>query len=405
MSRARVPLLLAVLLWPAMVSAQTVSGVPDPETVNIRFGPLWLKPTLALTNAGVDTNIFNVAESDGPEKDFTLTLTPAANVWLRFGPSWFSGSVREDLIWYKKFSSERSANTTYSLGWTLPLSRTTFSVGGNWVDTRERPGFEIDARANRSDQVLTGAVEVRALSRTLIGARVARRDVDFDEGEEFLGRNLHDELNRSETTAALTLRHELTALTSVTFDLSRQQDRFDAAPLRDADSTQTTVGLLFQPDALISGTARLGFRKFSPLDASVPDYNGTTAAVNVSYVARGSTRIGLQANRDVQFSFDVNQPYYLLTGFSASIAQQVYGPVDVEGRVVRERLSYRERSGALVEVADRVDRVFNYGAGVGYHVGEELRVAFNVDRQKRTSPVDGRNFRGLRYGTAVTMGF
>ena len=406
MRRAGMVFLSAVvLMWASSASAQSAPGVPDPEAVRIRLGPLWLKPTLALTNAGVDTNIFNVAESEGPEKDFTLTLSPSTDLWLRFGPSWFSGSVREDLIWFKKFSSERAANTSLALGWTLPLSRTTFSAGANWVNTRERPGFEIDARADRDERGLNGAIELRMLSRTLIGARIAHRRINFDDDQDFLGRSLHDELNRTETAETVTLRHELTALTSVTLDVSRQQDRFESSPLRDADSTQTMIGLLFQPDALISGSARLGFRSFSPLAADVPEYRGTTAAVNVAYVARGSTRIGFQANRDVQFSFDVDQPYYLLTGLSTSIAQQVYGPVDVEGRLVRQRLSYRVREGVAVEVVDRVDRVLNYGTGVGYHVGEGLRVAFNVDHQKRSSAVDGRNFSGWRYGTAVTAGF
>jgi hypothetical protein len=373
--------------------------------VHLRLGPLWIKPTLALTDAGIDTNVFNNAESDTPQEDFTLTFTPAARLWMGVGPTWFSGGITEDLVWYKKFSDERSANTSYSLGWMVPLSRMTLTVGGNWTATRERPGFEIDARAARSEHAYTAGIELRAFSRTFIGAQAARRMVDFDEDAVFLGTNLRDELNRAQTAASATLRHELTPLTSLTFDASRVQDRFEFATLRYADSTQVAVGLVFAPDALISGSAKLGYRDFRPVQSDLPEFRGSTVAVNLSYVARSSTKFVLQAARDVQFSYDENQPYYLLTGATASLLQQIFGPVDVEGRILRQRLSYRDRSGVSVEVPDRVDRVSGVGVGVGYRVREDLRVAFNFDWQERASEVESRSYDRLRYGTAVTYGF
>jgi hypothetical protein len=73
--------------------------------------------------------------------------------------------------------------------------------------------------------------------------------------------------------------------------------------------------------------------------------------------------------------------------------------------MLRQRLSYRDRAGAVVEVSDRVDHVRFYGVGVGYHLAEDLRVAFNVDRHARSSEVAGRSYRGLRYGTAISYGF
>ena len=41
---------------------------------------------MALSNAGTDTNVFN--EATDPKKDFTVTVTPATDLWLRLGPSW-----------------------------------------------------------------------------------------------------------------------------------------------------------------------------------------------------------------------------------------------------------------------------------------------------------------------------
>lgn len=377
---------------------------PDLTAMRVRLGPLYLNPALALTNTGVDTNVFNAADTDAPQSDFTMTVTPSTDLWLRMGRTWINGTLREDIFWYKKFASERSVGNTYRVAWLVPLTRVAFNVGAGWINTRERPGFEIDARSRRLEREFTGAGEIRALSKTLFGVRGARRNVEFDKDAVFLGTNLHDELTRTSAAAAITIRHELTPLTTISVEMGREQDRFDFSPLRDSNSQRIDVGLNFDPFALISGTARVGFRNFDPVAGDLPGYTGTTAAVDLAYVALGFTRLAVQATRDVQYSFDIDQPYYLQTGISGSLAQQIYGPVDVEGRVGTARLAYRTREGAQVAVSDRVDHVRTYGGGLGYRMGRDLRIGFNVDQQHRSSEIDRRQYDGLRYGIAVTYG-
>jgi hypothetical protein len=41
---------------------------------------------------------------------------------------------------------------------------------------------------------------------------------------------------------------------------------------------------------------------------------------------------------------------------------------------------------------------------VGYRIGNDLRIGFNIDRQQRKSDVPLRPYEGLRYGFAVTYG-
>jgi hypothetical protein len=396
--------------WPAIVIllyATTAHGQiprePDPNSIRVRIGPLWLNPTLSLTNAGIDTNVFNEAEPDQPKRDFSLTVSPQTDVWLRMGRTWVMGNIKEDIVWYDKYASERSANTGYAVNWLVPLTRLSFIVGGNALRTNERPGFEIDARADRKERGVNGAFEIRALSRTLFGARAELRKFEFAEDAVFLGTNLHDELSRTVTATSLTVRHELTPLTSLTFDVGRQQERFDSSPLRDTDSTQVNVGVRFEASALINGSAQVGFRDYSPRSSDLPRYTGSIASVNLSYVALGSTRLGVVIGRDIQHSFDFNQPYYLQTGITASIGQQIYGPLDVQGRLGSQRLAYRDRAESVV-VPDRQDTVRSYGAGIGYRLGRDLRLGFNVDHQKRESLVDERRYDGLRYGMAVSFG-
>jgi hypothetical protein len=389
---------------PTGASAQLPPSEPDPSNVSVRIGPLYLNPTISLTNLGIDTNVFNEAVHENPKRDFTFTVEPRADLWLRIGPTWLAGQIGEQVIWYQKYSTERSSNTRYQLGWRVPLNRLTFQVEGSRIHTHERPGFEIDARAERVERGIGGAAEVRLLARTFLGVRARRSFTDFADDAAFEGESLDTELNRTSTELALTARNQLTPLTSLNLAVSRGQDRFQSSPLRDSDSTGVNGGLQFDRSALLQGGATFGYRRFRPRDPSVPDFAGTTIGVDLSYVLLGSTRFNVQVTRDVAYSFDVKQPYYLQTGLATSIAQQIFGPVDVVGRYGAQRLSYRDRVGALVEAADRVDSVRSFGFGFGYHLGRDLRIGVNVDRSRRLSPVENRQYQGFKFGTAVTYG-
>jgi Putative beta-barrel porin 2 len=384
--------------------AQSPEGGPDPAKVRVRIGPLWMNPTVSLTNFGIDQNVFNEPDSASPKQDLTLTATPNTDVWIRVGPSWVDGSVKEELVWYQTYATERAANSMYRIGWKLPLNRLAFDVGGSYANVRDRPGFEIDARSLRIETTVNGSVEVRTLSKTFFGARAERLRTNFDKDAVFLTSNLHTELNHVTTNTGFFVRHQLTPLTSVMVTASRIQDRFDFSSLRDSDSNIGAVSLTFDPFALIKGSLTVGYRDFRPSAAGLADFRGLTTAVNLSYTATEMTKFSVKANRDIEYSFDTDQPYYLLTGVEGSIAQQVFGPVDVAGRLGFQSLAYRDRAGAVVTVADRVDRVRTYGVGVGYHLSRDLRVGVNVDRSQRDSDVAHRQYAGLRIGTAVTYG-
>ena len=81
-------------------------------------------------------------------------------------------------------------------------------------------------------------------------------------------------------------------------------------------------------------------------------------------------------------------------GVTGSISQQIFGPVDVVGRIGAQRLEYRVRTDAPVD-PNRVDHVTTYGGGVGYHMGSDLRVGFNVDQYRRRSEIESNEVQRL----------
>jgi hypothetical protein len=248
------------------------------------------------------------------------------------------------------------------------------------------------------------AAEVRALSRTFFGVQASRRRVDFDGEANLTDLLLRQELNRVSTSVAVDARHELTPLTSISIDAGRVLDRFEFEPRRDADSTTAGVQVTLDPSALIHGTARIGYRNFEPNTPTVPSYRGGTMAVDLSYVLLGSTKFSIQVGRDVQYSFDINQPYYLQNGLAASVQQQIFGPVDVMAGFGLYSLAYRDRSGALVLYPNRTDHYRTFDVGVGYHMSPDLRVGVRLEKQWRDTQVTFQQFEGFRFGVTVNYG-
>ena len=213
------------------------------------------------------------------------------------------------------------------------------------------------------------------------------------------------QLNRTTTGYGLSLRHELTPLTSISLTAGRSEDQFEFSPLRNSTSDNISGNVTFDKFALIRGGATLGYTDFHPEAPGLADYQGLTGSVNLSYTLLGSTRFGFEFGRDVQYSYDVNQPYYLQTRLAGSIAQQIFGPLDVVVRGSIATLAYRDRAGADVTVSNRVDDVSSYGGGIGYHLGRDTRLGFNVDQSNRTSDVSNRQYKNLTFGSSVTYGF
>jgi hypothetical protein len=394
----KVALIVALVLAPAVARSQDTAG--PPQNVRMRIGPLFVNPTLALSNAGKDTNVFNDAKD--PKEDFTVTISPGTDLWLRFGPTWLSSNIREDLIWFNRYASERSANNSYSLKWVAPLNRLTVSPEWVHTNTRSRPSYEIDARAERTETSYRIQLDYRLFTKTFLGGEASQGKTDFADGTVFLGADLRTELNVTTTSEALTLRHLLTPLTSVTVQGELTNDRFEFDHLRDSQSRSVTGSIKFDPAALLKGSASFGYLDFTPTSPDVPAYRGSTFVVNLSYVLLGVMQAGVTATRDTHYSFDINQPYYLQTGFTGAVSQQLFGPVDVTVRGLLQRLEYRDRTGAVVAVANRVDHAIGYGGGLGYHVGKDMRVGVNADYSTRESAVDFRRYQGWTYGVAIT---
>lgn len=384
-----------------VVGAQTLP--PDPvEVGSVQVGPVALNPRFEVLNLGVDSNIFN--EEEGPKEDFTATLRPGLDGGIRVGRTRFTYRAHVDIVYFQQYTNERALNRSAQGRAELRLARIVPYVSIAGAATRERPNSEIDLRARRDTQSLGAGATVLLLSRTALVLGAERQTVSYDEGQEFGGEDLAIQLNSTREAFEAGFRFALTPLTTLAVVGGRERVRFEFSPERDSESFRIMNRLEFDPTAIITGTAAIGYRRFVPDHPALQAYRGIVAQVEVRYTILERTRVETRFTRDVEYSFDSEQPYYVTTGGIVTVTQQIGGPFDVQVVAGRERLRYQPRTDVVVE-APGLDTTSTIGGGVGYRLGHTARVGANIEFTDRESHRTGRSYDRRRIFGSVTYRF
>ena len=381
---------------PARAQTQTPEAI---ETMPIHFGALGLRPSISITNVGNDSNVFNEAEH--PQEDFTATVVPRLVARVRGGRMTLSYGSAADMVYFKKFTSERSVNANTDIRLDADLGRVQPYASIGWVATKERLNAEIDVRTPRSQRALAGGLRVLMASRTALLVSGRRFTLDFDDGALFKGVDLSRTLNSQADSVDASLQLLLTPLTTFSMTTSLQRDRFEAAPERDSDTLRLLPALQFDPSTLIRGSVAVGYRRFRPLTPALPDYSGLLVQAGLGYTMLARTKFDLDLARDVQYSFEDDEPYYLSTGGRLTVTHQLVGPLDLQAFGGGQTMAYRQ-SGTPTDV--RRDQVRSYGGGAGYRLRNNMRFGVTWETSRRQSALNDRDYVRRRIYASLIYG-
>jgi putative beta-barrel porin BBP2 len=396
-------LCLLACLPPAAVAAQTLPDEAPPST--FQFGPLGLTPRIALKNLGFDSNPLN--QSEGAQRDVTATVVPGLDSLLRVGRGLLSSKTSLEWNYFDKSSTQRSFNFGQEGALALDFYRLMPYIGGGYVQTRQRPNLEIDERVQQYNVSSLAGTAVRVGTRIRIDVEGRRNELEYGEGD-YGSDAIATSLNRRVDVASVATRFNWTPLTTFVVQTEMQHDRFEFSPLRDSNSLTVLPGFELKPSALISGKVAAGFRQFHPLDSAVPDYAGIVAKVDAKYIFRQATEFAFKVERNVDYSIEVEQPYFVITGGTVSVTQIVGEAWYTAARMGLSSLAYREMltARAGVDVAgSRTDRVNSYGGGGGRLLGTDLRIGVDIDYVSRSSTVASHAYEGLKVGGTISYGF
>lgn len=370
------------------------------DTPRVRLGGLAVNPLVSIRNVGVDGNVFNT--TDAPQRDFTATLSPGADLWLRVGRLRARASGRGDFIYFKTFSSERSLDRGVAARFEVPLNRLMpWAEVGSFAG-RQRLGSEIDVRSRRSQHDLGTGIHVRLASKTMVELSARRNALGWDGNAVFLGTSLRDALARTSTSFGVAYRQDLTPLTTVLLEVTSTADRFDSSQYRDTDNVSIMTGFELKPRALVTGSARVGYKKVDVLSGSFASFRGVTANVSTGFVVAGVNRVDVEVARDVAYSFEPLYPYYVVTTTGATVTRRLSGSWDLQANLTLQRLAYTELALFSQALSNRTDRLSSRRAGVGYYLNRSTRLALNLDHVSRSSPMLTRRYNNFRVFSSVT---
>lgn len=369
----------------AMVAAlgPVPSAAQDPEErPTLKIGPLEFRPRLLFSNVGIDNNVFN--EATEPKSDFTATVTPDLEVSMHPGRLRVAYTTGSEFVYFKKYKSERSVSRNFSGRADVDLTYIRPFASISAAHTSARPNSEIDVRARHSPRVYSAGTTVKIASRTSLVFTASRSSEEYAEGE-FRGVDLATVLDSKTTAYETALYIELTPLTTFGVGVLKEEQRFARSPIRDSDSLRVAPTLTISPLGLLTGTVSVGYRRFDGLDPSLPDYTGVIASGTLGILIDERYRIATAFTRDVRYSYEPANPYYIVTGGRATITAQTYGPLDVRLLGGHEKLAYRALAG--VEPAGS-DRQIIYGGGIGCRITGRVRLVIEAEASRRRSDRD-----------------
>jgi hypothetical protein len=377
----------------------------------MRWGAFAFTPTLT-GSFGTDTNVFN--QERDPKRDLTATLKPRLDGQIRLGRAQLTGEAEFAVRHFQQYADQRSFDTTNLVRVGLPFRRFTLYAANAFTRSRQPLGYEIDTRSLHFQNAVTFGGDLLVAGKTTVGVAAHQTHTGFDSGAVFQGAGLRNPLSRVEEGMTMSTRYALTPLTSVVVTVDAQRDRFKFDPLRNSHSLRVMPGLTFKPLALVTGSASVGYRKFVPLQSTVPTYRGMVAAVDLGYTLLGVTRLFVRADRDVAYSYDPTAPYFLQTGATVSVTQHVAQDWDVSAGIGRQGLDYRSLNQSPTGAATspersssrRVDTVATYRVEVARKIGQRTQVSVHVESRRRQSDSPMQHaYRGIQAGTSFNYGF
>lgn len=396
------------VLTPVVCAAQPTTSQPITDVRNEargHIGPFYLTPRVLLKEFGVDSNVFNAAGEQ--QSDFTVTLAPSLEVAVPMARrALFKTTLAPELVWYAQHDSERSVNPHVGVRGEVYLNRITLFGENARLQTRQRPNHEVDVRLRRTEDTATAGVNAAVTPKFSVEVIARRTELGYESGAELDGASLQRTLNRESRGLQLTARHRLTPLTTLATRYEIREDRFEFSHTRDSDSYRVMPGVEFAPQALLKGTAYVGYRKFTPLDGEfLPSFAGLVADLGLSCDVAGSTVVGATYRRDLTYSYSELQPFFVDNTVGMSIRRALGQRFDV--LLSADRHEYRYENALLPELAGlrRIDTTWVYGASVGYRIGRDGRLGFGVTHVQRESTLASRTYENLRFGGSFSYGF
>jgi hypothetical protein len=367
----------------AVGAGPLTSSLPDtePTTGVLNVGPIKLAPGLRVHEIGYDSNVFDESEDQSPKDDYVVAMTPDVSAFARMRLFRISAYGGSELTYYQKYESERSVGYAGRARVDLLLSRVRPFFGYGQTSTRQRPNGEIDVRADRLEEELSGGLAFDLSAHSLVYGSWSRNNTEYENAIED-GVDLSQTLTRERNEYQAGIKTDLTPLLSLQLYGSHHIDVFEFDPQRDSESSSALATFRIASDAVVTGFVTLGYKDMRPSDPQLKPFKGFVGTAAIAYPFLEIGRFTVSAQRNTEYSFDANEAYFVENSAFVSYSHRLFSEVDAQVRGGRSLFDYdaRETTPAHQVTLDVL------AASLGYNLRNRTRIAANYEYARRRSP-------------------
>ncbi len=383
---------LAALFVAGCVPVAGAQQQVDPlDTARVRLGSFGFTPSL-VTTAGYDSN---VTREPGAIGDSEFVTSPQVETWLHLGRFLLNTQSAFEAIGFPHQEPNWTFNHHNGAKLTIEGARFSPTLTFTHRDTYARPtGFEINTRSRRLEDDATAGLQWFATGQLTLSAKARRKRTDWAASAVLEGSQLRETLNRTTSSGDIDANVEVTPLTKITLVAQTTRDRFDFSPQRNSDTQHVMGGLTISSPAMLWGSALVGYSHFSSPASGAADFHGVISAVSLGYNSESKTRVLFAFDRYPNVSYSDRLGYYLLTSYSAAVAQTVFDAWEARVFAGRHLLDYSQAG--LASATQRTMTRTDYGGSLSWKPGPLTRIGVSA------SHIDFRGQWGFR-AMRVTM--
>jgi len=381
----------------------------DLSRARLRLGPIRLIPSLLITNAGYDNNVF--ASSENPVSDWTATVTAGFRFIVPFGSKMFA---RVDALptytWYDKLKDRRFFGGFYNGELFGFFNRLTVALGAINNQTYRNYSSEFDSRVVYKDSIGNGRFELNLTGPFyLVGegsyARIRYEqqgtvppDVEPGSSQD-VTRNNRDE---SQFLAGIRYRRSQTFTTSFAYS-ETHSDFITQGLARNNISRAALIGILFSRQSLFINLTG-GWREGVANQSVYPSYSTGVGGLFLSYFPRYWLEIRGYGRRRIVNSLSVGNPYFFENRLGGGIAVEVMSRFLLRGFGEVGPNNYpRPEPGDNGELVFRRDEANIYGGGLSMHVVRNVVFTGSVTRAVYNSNIAAQDRDYTRFTAFLTF--
>jgi hypothetical protein len=326
----------------------------------LRLGPVRRIPSVAVTNAGYDNNVF--ATTEGPVGDWSFTIVAGLRFILPLGPKmYFRANVLPSYTWYDKVETRRGFGGTYGADLLGFFNHLSFEVGGASNEDFNLYSSEDPTRVLTTTRDAFGAVEVDLAQRFSVFARGEYQTVRYSNEGQLPGFDgtVND---RNEAAARGGVRYRITSQWDVAALVEQTWSDFTEDPqTRNNESRAYLLAVHYDRPQFYANLTG-GYREGRARDGSTfPPYSTGTGSFFLSYFPIRVLEVQGYGRRRVAYSVSGGEPYYFEERIGGGLNIQVVRAVLLRG--------YAEVGPNKYPIPDpdgefRRDDVTTYGGGL-----------------------------------------